>query len=204
MPVLCAHGGLSAHGFRWFGASGITVRHTSPGSGTETIPAGYTTMMIEVIGAGGGGSKGVGTGMAAAYGGDGASGALARSTYTITGHSGQTISWTVGSGGTGGSGGTAATDGTSSAATSGTFSITAMSGGPGTHGTVSTGGTGGSGSGGNLANLTGPAGGVDDGVFPTPLPSLYGGSYGGGGAAGYTSSGAGFSGGNGAVIFHYS
>ena len=166
--------------------SGLTVLHlyTTAGSGTETIPTGSTTCVIEVwsgVSGGGGGSNGNGSG--GGGGGGGAGPAYARSSYTVTGHNGQTMAYTVGAAGTPGTSiynGTAGngTAGGSSSVSSGTFTVTTMNataGGFGTGGSNLAAGTGGAAStasGGNATNQNGGAGG-------TPTFSSHG-----GGAAG--------------------
>src|SRR5574337_1436288 len=78
--------------------------YTSAGSGTETIPGPspitYSTVIIEVWGGTGGG--GSGTGIDNAQGGGGGSGAYCRSSYSLSGASGKTMSYTVGAPNNGG------------------------------------------------------------------------------------------------------
>jgi len=144
--------------------------YTAAGSGTETIPAGATTCTIEIYsGVSGGGG---GAGAPYSYGGGGGAGpGYSRSVYTVTGHSGQTMAYTVGAAGGGGNGtsggaGIAGTAGGSASVASSTFTMTTMTataGGAGAGGTTSAGGAGGAAgaaSGGNSVNQAGGAGGA--------------------------------------------
>ena len=78
-------------------------------SGTWTKPAGCNTVIVEVMGAGGGGA---GPGGAGAYGGGGAAGAYARKLINVTLISSETI--TIGSGGAGGTAANGSAGGTTS------------------------------------------------------------------------------------------
>lgn len=83
-------------------SSGVTTRiNTTPGSFTETVPAGFNTLTIEVWGASGGGGARFISGMLIAGGGGASSGSYARTTITVTGLSGDTILYTVGAAGIG-------------------------------------------------------------------------------------------------------
>jgi hypothetical protein len=193
------------------GASAAPTTHIyTSGSGTETIPTGYTTATVEVWGGGGGGGLKYST--SGAGGGGGGSGGYARTVISVAGLGGQTMNYSVGTGGSVGFNGNAST------VTSGTFSIASMTGGGGTYGASATGlglpgagGAGGVASGGVTVNTTGNSG-------STGLPSSGGGTGGAGGAGiagvnyGGMSGGSGSgtipvnasAGGNGAISFSYS
>jgi hypothetical protein len=127
--------------------------YSSAGTFTETIPIGATTLDIETWGppgAGGSGNTfGIGT-----QGGGGGSGGYSHSSYTVTGHSGQTFTVTVG------------TPAFNSTVVNGTFTtavnMSAPAGGNGGNSTVGGGGAAGAagavGTGGNVANSAGNAG----------------------------------------------
>lgn len=148
----------------------ITETFNTPGSGTFEVPAGVTSIEVEVWGAGGGGV----IDNNAAGGGGG--GGYARSTLTVTFE--DTFNYTVGLGGTPGNNGEDSTFGTS------------MTGGGGASGTDDTGGNGGLGSGGDV-NYNGGNGGD---AQTTGRAKNRGGGGGGGSA---TSSTKGNDGGNG-------
>ena len=143
--------------------------YTIAGSGTETIPGPspitYSTVIIEVWGGTGGG--GSGTSVDGAQGGGGGSGAYCRSSYSLSGASGKTMSYTVGA------------PNSASLVASGTFTITSMSSpGGGTGGSASGGSPGNGGSAGVLATggtVVNDAG--DSGLIGYPIGN------GGGGAA---------------------
>jgi len=180
--------------------------YSTLGSGTETIPVGAKTLVIEVWG--GGGGAGIGTKIAASSAGGGAGG-YSRSSYNVIGYSGQTINYTVGAGGTG------ITDGLASNVSSNSYTLTTMQGYGGKHSpnsatasTYGAGGNGGSATGGNQANYNGMlgddaqgAGGLG-GVGTTGTVSGDGSPY-GGGADGSTYPSPATSGYNGAVVFYY-
>jgi hypothetical protein len=209
--------------------SGLTVVHVyaTAGTTTETIPSGSTTMTIELFGACGGGGGGGGGGNS---GGCGGGGGYARSAYTVTGHTGQNVSYTLAAAGTGGVGSTGAglggaAGGTPSASTAstGSFTITTMTanggGGGGAGGPLGsqhgTGGTGSSASGGNVANTSGSAGSNGDnsggfngtvGTTATGVNYAYtgdGGMYGLGYFMGAGSLTNGSPGNPGAIVFYY-
>lgn len=149
-----------------------TVNTTT--SGTQTVPAGATNVVIELWGNGGGGGGGGG-------GRDGGgAGGYSRSTYACSG--GQTISYTRGAAGTAGSaaGGNGGTGGTSNVV-SGTLTITQMNANGGGGGTAG-GGTGGGASGGNVVNTTG--GSTTTQLGGTGITGINGGPHGRGGDAG--------------------
>ena len=81
-------------------SSGVTTRvYVTPGTFTETIPTGYNTLTIEVWGGSGGGGARFISGMIIAGGGGGGSGGYARTTISVTGLGGDTMSFTVGAAG---------------------------------------------------------------------------------------------------------
>jgi hypothetical protein len=140
-------------------SNAITHSYSTAGSFTETIPVGYNNVTIEVWGAsGGGGSTGFTT-----CGGGGGSGGYSLSTYSVTGHGGQTIAFTVGA--LGPYAAAANTPAGSSSVSSGSFTLATMSATGGIVGfpTASNfsggpGGPGGTASGGTVANTTGTRG----------------------------------------------
>jgi len=139
--------------------------HTySSGAGVETVPAGYTTVVIEIWGGGGGGSLADGT---AAWLGGGGGGGYSRSSYAVTG--GQTLNYSVGL-----AGGQNIHDngigGTDSTVSSGTKAITTMTASGG--GGAGTNGAGGTASGGNQANVAG-TNGVLSGAGGTTTAGVY-------------------------------
>src|SRR6185437_11825202 len=169
------------------------VLHTySSGSGTETVPAGANTVVIEVWGGGGGGEGGDTSDHTFFYGQGGDSGTYCRSSYTCA--PGQTLRYSVGTGGTGGTGGNFGPpgSGTASSVSSGSLGITTMSS-PG-------GNTEGSPSGGNQANTAFNAGSIPGGGAAIAGVDTSG--AGAGGDGGYGPSG-GASGGAGKVSFYY-
>ena len=186
--------------------SPVTHIYSAHGSFTETIPAGASSVVIEVWGATGGGGNGSGTGCNVKGGGGGGSGGYSRSSsMSVLGHSGQTMAYTVGTGGSSGSSGVAST------VSSGTFTIAStLNGGGGAGGGVGTGGLGGAGgsaSGGSVNTIgnTGDSGGLGNlgGNGGLAVTGVYGtGTRGGHG--GYTISNSGWTAGNdGVVVFYY-
>jgi len=184
--------------------SPVTHTYNTPGTATETIPSGASTMTVETWGAGGGGGGGSGTGCGAHGGGGGGSGGYSLTVINVASGNGQTLTYTVGTGGSSGS------VGGSSVVSSGTFSLptmTAAGGNGGQTGGAGTGGTGGTGTGGNTTNTTGntgSTGGLGDpgGAGGAGLVGLFGtGST--GGAGGNTGVNPGSGGGVGLVVFHY-
>lgn len=151
------------------------------GSGTETVPAGATNVVIEVWGGGGKGGLNSGAG----------AGGYCRTSIACS--SGQTLNYSVGAGST-----TSGVAGAASTVTSGTLSVTSMTGNGGNPGSGATGGTGGTASGGTAANTTGTAG-----------QSSGGGATGGPGTAGVNAGPAGaggdqtLNGSNGLIAFYY-
>src|ERR1700676_1629819 len=143
----------------FFAAFTPPVVHTfsTAGSFTEVIPFGASNVVIEGWGDPGGGCKGVGTGCAADFGASGASGGYFRSTYSVVGQGGKTITGTIGPGGA--AGGATAGSGTGTTVSSGTFAITAMvAPGGGGAANPTAGAAGGAGTGGNQASAFGNAG----------------------------------------------
>ena len=138
--------------------SPITHTYQTNGtSGTETIPSGATTVVIEVWGPSGSGGHGNNSGVGT-IGGSGGSGGYSRSVYTVSGHAGATMSYACGTGAT-----------SNANVISGTFTITGMqcpTGGNGGNGTLTVGGGGGgagpTGTGGNQLNSAGNAGAAGD------------------------------------------
>ncbi len=151
VPVFAAAGG---------GAPASVQVFTS--SGTWNKPAGVTSVMVELCGAGGAGANaGPGTDNGGAGGGGGG---YARELLDVSGYSSQTV--TIGAGGTGAGG------------TTSFGSLLSATGG--TAGSGRNGGSGGVGSGGDL-NSTGNGGGSSDAANST-CQGTGGGSYFGGGA----------------------
>lgn len=166
---------------------------------TETIPSGYSQVIIETWGAGGGGGNGdAGT---PARGGGGGSGGYVKKTYALTSANwGQTFTYSVGAGGS-----ATPTNGGNTSVTNGTFptatSLAAGGGHYGIDGTISTTqGAGGTASGGDV-NTPGNGGAATSGgaIAPNAITQ----TPGGGGAGGPFSGGPGQPGTNGRVQFSY-
>lgn len=139
-------------------------------SGSDTIPSGYSTVVLEAFGATG--SGGAGDPAGTTQGGGGASGSYARSSYSVVGSGGETIDFSIG-----------AAPGGTTTISSGTFSITTLTapgGNSGGNATLTTGGAGGtpgaSGSGGTEANDSGNSG--QTGNSPTHSSNLGAGGIG--------------------------
>jgi hypothetical protein len=180
----------------------FTQTYPTPGSFTETVPAGAVNVVIETWGGGGIGGNGSGTGCGIADGGGAGAGGYCRSTYSCT--SGQTLNLVVGQGTT------TVLAGTGSSVTSGTFSVTTMSAGVGTKGQNATlggaGGAGGTATGGNVNNTPGTngdaAGAGSGGAAGTA--GVNGGPAGAGGHGGSGASQLGrTNGGNGLILLRY-
>lgn len=147
----------------------MQVLLTTAGSGTHTIPSGYTTGIFETWGATG--ASGGGDPAGSTQGGGAASGSYCRSSFAVAAAGGETVDYVVGLG-----------PGGASSISSGTFSLTTMSapgGGNGGTATISAGGAGGVpgaiGTGGTAANVAGNAG--DSGQGPaTPSATGAGGT----------------------------
>lgn len=153
-------------------ATDVTVYNTA-GSGTYTVPAGVTRILVEIWGAGGGG--GGASNMANEYcGTGGAGGGYTRKIIDVT--PAQTLAYAVGAAGTGGAAGASGTGG---GTTSFGGILTATGGAPGVHGKFAVIGNitiGGVGTGGDI-NLTG---GYGTGALPAaPNGTGVGGSGGG-------------------------
>lgn len=153
----------------WFGSLFSQVQtYTVPGTYSFTVPAGVSTLTLEVVGAGGsGGGNG---------GGGGGGGGYAKGVYTVA--PGAVLSVNVGTGGGGPSGGT-----------SNVGSLISASGGVNgtwvSNPTIGGGGAGGAGTGGTIANYTGGTGGGGYWTY-----------FGGGGAGSAGSASNGTNGGN--------
>lgn len=144
---------LGIHGF-----SQTTDTFTTTGS--WTVPAGVTSVTVEIWGAGGGGGGSNSNGIGGSGGGSGA-----YSTRTVTVSPGANIPFTIGTGGAAGvaAGGNGAAGGNSSI-TIGGSTLTA-NGGTGGQGNAGTSGTGGTASGGttNIPGNNGTVGGASGG-----------------------------------------
>jgi hypothetical protein len=184
--------------------------YTSAASGaTETIPAGAQLVVIEAIGAsGGGGSVSFGgKGGSISYGGGGGgSGGLARTSIAVKAN-GRTFTYTVGGAGAGGST-SAGGDGGASTVTSASIALTSMSAGGGGGGARATinaaGGAGGSASGGTVVNTAGNAGAAGSSAGGGAGGGGLGGSYNTGSAGGAgTFNSTGNAGGAGKIYFAY-
>jgi hypothetical protein len=187
--------------------SPLTHTYNTAGIGTETIPAGASTLTLEIWGGSGGGAFGYGTPCAPEAGAGGGSGGYSRTVINVAAANGQTILYSVGVSGTGGGG-----VGGASSASTGTFSLATMTanggsgGAPG--GSTGVGGSGGTASGGNQANTTGNTGENAGGTPPTGAAGVIGingtGGAGGNGGGAAGSPGHGGQPGNvGLVIFSY-
>lgn len=148
----------------WFGSLFSQVQtYTTSGTFPFSVPAGVTSLTIEVVGAGGsGGGNG---------GGGGGGGGYAKGVYTVT--AGSALSVNVGAGGGGAGSGTSSV-GSLISATGGANGVSVS------NPNIGGGGAGGVGSGGTISNFTGGTGG---GGYWT----YFGG--GGAGAAGSVSNG---------------
>lgn len=180
----------------------VTRIYTTPGSAIETIPTGASNLVIELFGAGGGGGGKTGSipnhTLSPGYGGG--SGGYTRSSFSVVGHNGQTIDYTLGAGGAlGGIGFYGSPGGSSYVGNAGTFTMTEMfsnPGGGGADGSGSTPGAGGTASGGNATNTAGnPGSGITGGAGIVGIYDT--GTKGGTGGPGTTA------GGNAIAVFHY-
>jgi hypothetical protein len=198
------------------GASNSGVQHIyTSGTTTETVPAGFNTLTIEVwggTGGGGGGYYNSGSGQSGG-GGGGGSGAYSRTVVSVTGLGGDTLNYSVGAAGSagGGNGG----NGSASTVSSGTLSITSISSPGGTGGTGATaplGGAGGAGgtiaTGGTAVNSAGNSGAAGNftnaGAGGAPISGVNTGGF-AGGKGGYSVSSAppGAAGNTGVIAFTY-
>ena|ERR1700752_3333153 len=189
-------------------SSGAIQRiYSTAGTFTETIPTGYTTLVIECWGSSAGGGAGFASGCLLSGGGGGGSGAYARTSVSVSGLGGDTLNFTVGAAGTAGN------NGNTSSVSSGTLSITTMictggvKGGAApnaTHG--GSGGAGGTATGGTILNTSGNSGQAGSIVLAGAGGMGISGVYDGGnkGGAGTYGSGAGQTGGVGIIVFAYS
>lgn len=189
-------------------ANQVTRTYSTAGSGTETIPVGYTTVTIEAWGASAGGNVAYLVG-GTSGGGGGGSGGYCKSVLSVSGLGGQTMTYVVGAAGA------VAFNGAASTVTAGTFSMTTMTAGGGNTGTAAsslavagTGGTGGTASGGATVNTPGnPGGGGTNnggggfgGSGGPGVSGVYGGGRSGGLGGGIAIARAG---GDGTIIFTY-
>lgn len=193
---------------------GVTHTYTTPtGGAVETIPAGFTTLTIEVWGAGGGGGARFLSGCAVSGGGGAGSGGYSRTVIPVTGAGGQTMNYVVGAGGipTGATGNT----GGLSSVSSGTFTVTTLTGNGGVGGGAApnltvggTAGAGGTSTGGTVVNTSGNigstgqnnAGGGQGGAGGTGVPGISNGGNPGGNGISFRGQ---TTGGNGIVVFNY-
>lgn len=182
----------------------ISLTNTSPvfsgaqhtygsGSGTETVPAGATQVIIEVWGPGGTGAFGTGSIAQhdAQYGAGGAAGGYSRSNYSCSG--GNTLNYSVGT-----------TFGATSTVSSGSLVVTTMTAYGGNQGSLG----GNTASGGNAANVVGANGGPGgptsaDGAGASGTGGLKAGPAGAGGHGGFQQGNAGAPGGGGLISFYY-
>lgn len=194
-------------------SSGVTTRvYQTPGSFTETIPTGFNTLTIECWGGSGGGGPSFGTmvGNTLSGGGGGGSGGYTRTSVSVTGLGGDTLSFVVGAAGAFGF------PGASSSVSSGTLSITTMTSTGGVNGTgatssavAGTGGAAGTATGGTVVNTPGNAGsngenfasGSSGGSGGFGIPGINDGGNGGGNGSGIA---VGRAGGVGICVFSYS
>lgn len=190
---------------------GITRVYTTPtGGATEVIPGGFTTLTIEVWGAGGGGGARFANFCMVSGGGGGGSGGYSRTVIPVTGAGGQTMNYVVGAGASGSN-----NPGGLSSVSSGTFTVTTLTANGGAGGTAATsltvagtGGAGGSATGGTVINTSGNignagqtnAGGGGGGSGGAGIPGIFYGGNPGGNGRGINAATAG---GNGIVVFNY-
>jgi hypothetical protein len=194
-------------------ASGVTTRvYVTPGSFTETVPTGFTTLTIECWGGSGGGGARFISGAIIAGGGGGGSGGYARTTVSVVGLGGDTLNFTVGAAGVG-----ASSSGGASSVSSGTLTVATLTANGGVLGANATAGTaagagglGGTATGGTIVNTSGNAGsagqtnagGQMGGVGGFGIPGIFDGGAGGGNGAGLVITSV--NGGVGIVVFSYS
>jgi hypothetical protein len=195
-------------------ASGVTTRvNITPGTFTETVPAGFNILTIEVGSASGAGGGRFPDGSGGFFGGGGgASGAYSRTTVSVTGLGGSTLNYTVGTAGVAG-----LSNGTASSVSSGTLIVTTMTANGAPSGANASSGAGGAGgvaptsTGGTVVNTNGNSGaagntnsgGGGGGAGGFGVPGIfYGGNQGGRGAG--TTHTTPLDGGTGFVVFSYS
>jgi hypothetical protein len=195
------------------GANSNATQHvySGAGSGTETIPSGVNTLLIEVWGGTGGGGTRYYSGGDSSGGGGGGSGAYSATSISVSGDGGKTMAYTVGAAGVAGNSG-----GSASSVSSGTFTVMTLTANGGGLGGAApslfiggTGGTVGTASGGTQSNVSGNAGsagtnyagGGTGGDGGAGVPGINGGGNPGGLGAGINSGTNGYPG---LVIFTYS
>lgn len=133
----------------------FTYTNTTPGTGSVTVPADATQLIVEVWGPGGGGGGAYTTAPDEANGGAGGGGSYSKITKTLTsGDVGKTVSYSLGTRGSAGtnSGTTPTAGGNATSSTSsttgfsfGSFTLTVPGGGGGAAAAASSPGTGGGG-----------------------------------------------------------
>lgn len=133
--------------------------YVTAGPVTETIPVGFNNLSVEAWGGAGGGGGNFAGGANGSGGGGGGSGGYCRTTISVTGQGGNTMSCTVGAGGI------PAGNGGNTTVASGTFTITTMTAGGGNFGgnaaslgSAGVGGVGGTATGGTVTNTVGNTG----------------------------------------------
>jgi hypothetical protein len=194
-------------------ASGVTTRiYVTPGSFTETVPTGFTTLTIECWGGSGGGGARFISGAIIAGGGGGGSGGYSRTTVSVVGLGGDTLNFTVGAAGVG-----AFSSGGASSVSSGTLTIATITASGGVLGANATagnaagaGGLGGTATGGTVVNTSGNtggagqtnAGGQGGGPGGFGIPGIFDGGASGGTGAGLVVTSS--NGGVGIVVMSYS
>lgn len=119
--------------------AGPATTYTTPGSTTYTVPAGASSLTVEVWGAGGGGGGGVHGGYEEGGGGGGGAGYAKTSAISVA--TGEQLTVVVGSGGTGGTGGGAGQNGGGSSVSDARTNQTVLAMG----GALASGATGGAG-----------------------------------------------------------
>jgi hypothetical protein len=188
-------------------SSGALQRiYTTAGTFVETVPTGYTNLVIECWGSSAGGGAGFTSGCILWGGGGGGSAGYARTTVSVLGLGGDTLNFTVGAAGTAGGAGN------TSSVSSGTLTITTMTctgGGAGTAATLGHGGNGGAGgtaTGGTVLNTSGNSGQAGSLLLAGNGGAGISGVYDGGnsGGAGHYGTGAGHVGFVGIVVMAYS
>lgn len=189
------------------GGSGAPFTRTYTANATETIPAGYTTAIVEVWGCTSSGGNGL-TNNRSPFnqntGGGSSSGSYCRTSYTVSAQGGNTLTVTVPAAGS--SSATTVVEGTATGFTS----MSAPAGTVGTSATFVSNGAGGAApsvaTGGTAANTAGNAGtsGTLGGAGGAALTGVNGfGSAGGNGGTGNGSVNR-TAGGSGKVVIHYS
>jgi hypothetical protein len=179
----------------------VTDTYASAASGSETIPAGASQVVIEDWGAGAGGTAGQFTGCAAIAGESGSSGAYSKTILSLTSADwGKTLAYVVGAGGS--AGGSSSGAGSASTVSSGTKTITTMTanGGAANPSKTSNGG-GNTATGGNTTNTSGNAG--SNTLAGAAAPGSPPGTSGKGGNSGFGIANAGAAGNDGCVRFAF-